>query len=171
MENGLGNEKPDREEEFDNYMFFSNLKIIKEKAARILKMDKHEVDKMLSDGHGWAVDHIATSKDDVEEVHDWIYSNIQKNEAFIHRGEIDKHQQRNETMNATLPRPTKRNSEIINGQLWHFKANSYWSGGRLCGHRSSVYTATRYSDSRTVTGRDRQRLIAVIAERIADGTY
>ena len=31
-------------------------------------MDKNEVDKILSDGHGWATDHIATSKDDVEEV-------------------------------------------------------------------------------------------------------
>jgi hypothetical protein len=75
------------------------------------------------------------------------------------------------TMNATLPKATRRNSETICGQLWHFKATSYWSNGRLCGHSSSFYTATRYSDGRTVTGGSRDRLINVIAERIADGTY
>jgi hypothetical protein len=75
------------------------------------------------------------------------------------------------TMNATLPRPTKRNSETISGQLWHFRSKAYWSNGRLCGHRSAIYTATRYSDGKTVTGGDKGRLIAVIADRIADGTY
>ena len=34
----------------------------------MLQMDPTQIDQMLSDGHGWALDHIATSKDDVEEV-------------------------------------------------------------------------------------------------------
>ena len=33
---------------------------------------------MIEDGHDWAADHIATSKDDVEEVYNWIKSNVEK---------------------------------------------------------------------------------------------
>jgi len=49
-------------------MFFQNLKTIKKMVDAMLQMDPRQVDQMLSNGHGWAVDHIATSKDDVEEV-------------------------------------------------------------------------------------------------------
>lgn len=52
----------------ENYMFFQNLKTIKKMVDAMLQMDPAQVDQMLSNGHGWAVDHIATSKDDVEEV-------------------------------------------------------------------------------------------------------
>jgi hypothetical protein len=52
----------------DNYMFFQNLKTIKKMVDAMLKMDPKHVDQILSNGHGWAADHIATSKDDVEEV-------------------------------------------------------------------------------------------------------
>lgn len=76
MEDGLGDEgSPGVEEkggETKHYMFFSNLKSIKEKAEKILEMDTAEVDRMLGDGHDWAADHIATSKDDVEEVYNWL---------------------------------------------------------------------------------------------------
>lgn len=59
-----------------NYMFFSNLKVIKEKVDAMLAMDASQVDAMLSDGHDWASDHIATSKDDVEEVYNWLSSSL-----------------------------------------------------------------------------------------------
>jgi len=54
-----------------NYMFFSNLRTIKEKVDKLLAMDAKELDARLSDGHDWANDHIATSKDDMEEVYNW----------------------------------------------------------------------------------------------------
>ena len=56
----------------NNYMFFQNLKTIKKMVDAMLQMDPHEVDAMLSDGHGWAVDHVTTSKDDVEEVFNFL---------------------------------------------------------------------------------------------------
>lgn len=82
-EQGLGNEapsqpeqpqdtQPEPEQELKHYMFFSNLKNIKEKVEAMLAMDANEVDRMLEDGHDWASDHIATSKDDVEEVYSWL---------------------------------------------------------------------------------------------------
>jgi len=60
-----------------NYMFFENLKTIKKGVDAMLQMDPKQVDRMLSSGHGWAVDHIATSKDDVEEVSGFIMNAMQ----------------------------------------------------------------------------------------------
>jgi galactokinase len=60
--------------EMENYMFFANITNIKRMCEEILEMDPSTVDSRLTDGHGWAVDHIATSKDDVEEVYGFLKS-------------------------------------------------------------------------------------------------
>jgi hypothetical protein len=67
-------------EESDNYMFFANVGNIKRMCEEILSMDKEFVDSLLSDGHGWATDHIATSKDDVEEVYQFLNSVVKGQE-------------------------------------------------------------------------------------------
>lgn len=54
-----------------NYMFFGNLETIKRLVDELLKMDKSEVDALLTE-HDWASDHITSSKDDIEEVFDFI---------------------------------------------------------------------------------------------------
>jgi len=56
------------------YMFFQNLKTIKNSVDKILELDPKEVDEILKNGHDWAADHISTSKDDVEEVAEFILS-------------------------------------------------------------------------------------------------
>ena len=58
-------------------MFFENLKTIKKSVDALLQMDPTQVDRILSNGHGWAVDHIATSKDDVAEVCDFLKSTFE----------------------------------------------------------------------------------------------
>jgi hypothetical protein len=58
----------------DNYMFFQNLKTIRDAVDEMLALDPSMVDMILSDGHDWANDHIATSKDDVEEVKNFLTS-------------------------------------------------------------------------------------------------
>jgi len=58
--------------ESDNYMFFQNLKTIHHAVGELLKMDTMQIDSLLNDGHSWAVDHIASSADDVEEVYHFI---------------------------------------------------------------------------------------------------
>lgn len=62
--------------EMQNYMFFGNISNIKRMCEEILEMDPNKVDQLLSDGHGWATDHIATSKDDVAEVYDFLKSSM-----------------------------------------------------------------------------------------------
>jgi hypothetical protein len=66
----------------DNYMFFQNLKTIKKMVDSMLQLDPAQVDQMLSDGHGWAADHIATSKDDVEEVGGFLMSNMSASDSY-----------------------------------------------------------------------------------------
>jgi len=59
-------------EDLGNYMFFQNLKTIKQMVDELLKLDEKMVDGILASGHDWAEDHIATSKDDIEEVHNFL---------------------------------------------------------------------------------------------------
>jgi hypothetical protein len=59
-------------EESAHYMFFQNLKTIKDAIDEMLQLDEKAVDNILSKGHDWASDHIATAKDDIEEVKDFL---------------------------------------------------------------------------------------------------
>ena len=59
-------------ENTDNYMFFQNLQTIKDAVDDMLSMDPQTIDMILSNGHDWAEDHITTSKDDVEEVYNFL---------------------------------------------------------------------------------------------------
>jgi hypothetical protein len=62
--------------ELSEYMFFGNLKTIKSRIEEILSMDPSKVESILKDGHAWAVDHISTSKDDIDEVADFLKNNV-----------------------------------------------------------------------------------------------
>lgn len=65
--------------ELKNYMFFSNLKTILDRVNVLLSMNPHMLDAMLDDGHDWANDHVATSKDDIEEVYNWATTRANDN--------------------------------------------------------------------------------------------
>ena len=69
------------EQREDNYMFFQNLKTIQHAVSELLNMDSAQVDKLLSNGHAWAVDHITTSADDVEEVYHFITTSMGHEDA------------------------------------------------------------------------------------------
>lgn len=64
-----------------NYMFFGNLETMKRMIDELMNMDPMQVDKILKDGHSWAVDHIASSADDVQEVYNFLTNNT----SSIHR--------------------------------------------------------------------------------------
>lgn len=66
----------------ENYMFFGNLETIKRACEEMLAMDPAKVDKLLQSGHNWAVDHIATSKDDIEEVAGFLKNEIQDDKGL-----------------------------------------------------------------------------------------
>lgn len=64
-----------------NYMFFQNLRTIKRAVEDMMEMDSTKVDQILEEGHGWALDHIATSADDVLEVHNFFIDRIEDHEG------------------------------------------------------------------------------------------
>jgi len=59
-------------ENSEKYMFFQNLETIKKEVEEMLNLDPQTVDAILANGHDWAADHISTSKDDVEEVYNFL---------------------------------------------------------------------------------------------------
>jgi hypothetical protein len=70
----------DEQHEAENYMFFGNLETIYRLTGIMLKMDPLKVDRVLKDGHNWAVDHIVSSKDDIEEVANFLINELTENE-------------------------------------------------------------------------------------------
>ena len=76
-----GQEEGHHEGEEKNYMFFKNLYTMKKCIEEIMAMDKEQVDEMIERGHDWASDHISSSKDDLQEVCDWLRYEIDNYEG------------------------------------------------------------------------------------------
>lgn len=54
-----------------NYMFFGNVKNMKNMLDELSKMDQSDVDKML-DEHDWASDHISVAAENIEHVYNFL---------------------------------------------------------------------------------------------------
>ena len=68
-------ENSEEEKKSSHYMFFNNLLSIKRFINEIEKLDKNKIEELLENGHDWAADHIATSKDNIEQVSDFLINN------------------------------------------------------------------------------------------------
>lgn len=60
----------------ENYMFFANLETISRLCSDILEMDHEMIDELLENGHDWAEDHIAAAKEDVQQVYEFIKTEL-----------------------------------------------------------------------------------------------
>jgi hypothetical protein len=60
------------EPENDRYMFFSNLQQIHRQMGILLEKDPEMIHSILENGHDWAQDHIATAKESIDQVFDFI---------------------------------------------------------------------------------------------------
>jgi len=81
-----------------NYMFFQNIKQIKDNIDTILSMDEMVIDNIINDGHDWASDHISTSKDDVEEVYNFLKNRVGVIGENYYDFDWDKHLGKTETV-------------------------------------------------------------------------
>jgi hypothetical protein len=70
----VGEQKRDEKQ---HYMFFQNIASIKHYIDEILAMNPDEIDHLIKNGHDWASDHIATSKDDIQEVAEFIRNEME----------------------------------------------------------------------------------------------
>jgi hypothetical protein len=60
----------------DNYMFFGNIKNIITQTEELLQADESGIDEILSE-HDWAEDHMASAKEDIQQVYEFLKSEIE----------------------------------------------------------------------------------------------
>lgn len=91
-------------EENNRYMFFSNLEQIKRQCEMLLEMDEDTIESILNNGHDWAQDHIAESKNNMDQVFDFLMNEIKggDNDDMIEEAEIDETKKKNKPTNPKL---------------------------------------------------------------------
>ena len=70
--------KETHEDHTDRYMFFSNLEQIHRQTGILLEQNKEELHTILENGHDWAQDHIATAKESIDQVFDFLMNETQE---------------------------------------------------------------------------------------------
>ena len=88
-EMGIGDSESTLPNTSKNYMFWQNLKTIKHASSEILKMNYDNVDNLIENGHAWAVDHMATSADDIEEVYHFLEATMEYDDSLDYDGETE----------------------------------------------------------------------------------
>ena len=66
------------EQEPQRYMFFSNLEQMRRQCDLLLDLDHDMVESILENGHDWAQDHIAESKNNLDQVFDFLMNETKK---------------------------------------------------------------------------------------------
>ena len=66
------------DKESSRYMFFSNLKQMKRQCEILLDMDHNEIESILENGHDWDQDHISESKNNMDQVFDFLMNETER---------------------------------------------------------------------------------------------
>jgi hypothetical protein len=65
-------------EQSDRYMFFSNLEQMRRQCDLLLDLERDMVDSILDNGHDWAQDHVAESKNNLDQVFDFLMNETKR---------------------------------------------------------------------------------------------
>jgi hypothetical protein len=90
------------QERSDRYMFFSNLQQIRRQMDILLDMDPDMVESVLEDGHDWAQDHIATAKESIDQVFDFLMNSEKEEEVMVDGNIIEGKKKKNVATNQKL---------------------------------------------------------------------
>ncbi len=80
--NEMGIEDDEENHETSRYMFFSNLQQIRRQAGLLLDLDEDEIQEILENGHDWAQDHIATAKETIDQVFDFLMNETKSGDMW-----------------------------------------------------------------------------------------
>jgi hypothetical protein len=69
-----------QEQKNNRYMFFSNLEQIHRQTGLLLERSEEEIYQILENGHDWAQDHIATAKESMDQVFDFLMNEEKSDE-------------------------------------------------------------------------------------------
>ena len=72
-----------KEQKNERYMFFSNLQQIRRQMDILLDMNPQMIEDVLEDGHDWAQDHIATAKESIDQVFDFLMNKEKEDDIII----------------------------------------------------------------------------------------
>jgi len=96
------------EQENERYMFFSNLEQMKRQCDLLLDMDENKIEEILENGHDWAQDHIATAKESIDQVFDFLMNETSRvgNEGIemgmMEEAEVTEKKKKNTPTNPSL---------------------------------------------------------------------
>ena len=77
------------EEKSQRYMFFSNLEQMKRQCEILLDMDQDMVESILDNGHDWAQDHISESKNNMDQVFDFLMNETERDNMEMNMDDED----------------------------------------------------------------------------------
>jgi hypothetical protein len=66
----------DKDMRSNRYMFFSNLEQMKRQCELLLELNEDTITDILNNGHDWADDHITESKNNLDQVFDFMMNEI-----------------------------------------------------------------------------------------------
>lgn len=72
-----------KEDETNNYMFFSNLEQIKRQCDMLLQIDQNVLNDIINDGHDWADDHVTEAKTNMDQIFDFFMNELNKREQYV----------------------------------------------------------------------------------------
>lgn len=115
-----------QEKETSNYMFFGDLQTIKRSVDAMLQMDPQKIDELLTNGHDWAADHIATSKDDIEEVAGFLMNEMEGHgEKTMHVAGLP-FVQTFESYTRNFEMNDESSDEVLSNKLMHAVRSEDW---------------------------------------------
>jgi hypothetical protein len=90
------------QERSERYMFFSNLQQIRRQMDILLDMNPNMVESVLEDGHDWAQDHIATAKESIDQVFDFLMNMEKEGEVLVDGNVMEGKKKKNVATNQKL---------------------------------------------------------------------
>jgi predicted transcriptional regulator len=108
-EEGEGEAYPEQ----SRYMFFGNLQQIKRQAEILLGLDEEEINNILENGHDWAQDHVATAKESMDQVFDFLMNEL-KGENADWEDKVEKEEELDEDSLAFRHKAGQREKERKN---------------------------------------------------------
>jgi len=102
------------EQESQRYMFFSNLEQMRRQCDLLLDLDHDMVESILENGHDWAQDHIAESKNNLDQVFDFLMNETKKDGMELSMS-IDDKDMVEESEEIT---EKKKKNKATNPRLW-----------------------------------------------------
>jgi len=100
------------------YMFFSNLEQMRRQAGLLLDLDEGQIEAILNSGHDWAADHIATAKESIDQVFDFLMNETKSGDMWKST-DIEDHEDDYDYSEWSKPMELQNDIQISEGLKYH----------------------------------------------------